>query len=176
MPDLTMQPQLETEWCWAAVAVSVHQFLDPASPIAWTQAALATKVVTLENPLMAGIDCSQTPDACNLPAKLDDALRIIGNLAAQGVLENEFLTFDNLTQFIDQAPPLPVCARIVWNSGGAHFIALDGYRVFSSGVQQVHVQDPLYGPSYQFFNANVGMDYSTSAGMGIWQDTYLVKQ
>src|SRR5271165_658420 len=147
---MQMQQQQEHNWCWAAVAVSIHQFLDPVAASTLTQAAIATPVLQKEQAISAEIDCSRTPDRCNLPAGLQDALSVAGNLSPTGVLQNEFLTFDNLKQWMDLN--LPVCARIVWFSGGAHFIALDGYRVFSSGAQLVHVQDPNYGPSFQFYD------------------------
>src|ERR1017187_4407865 len=140
MPDFMMQQQQETEWCWAAVAVSIHQFLDPASAGEWTQATLATAVLRQEEQIPPGVDCSLNPELCNLPANLDHALKIAVNLLVFD--PNHNLPFENLQQWIDRK--LPVCARIVWDDGGAHFIALDGYRVFSSGAQQVHVQDPLY--------------------------------
>ena len=167
MPAFTMEVQNESDWCWAAVAVSVHQFLNSTSPPV-SQAELATEVMQQQG--MAGIDCSQTPDVCNLPEGLDVALSIVRNLASRGVLQNTFLTFDSIKQWVDQG--FPVCARITWFSGGAHFIALDGYRIFSSGAQQVHVQDPLYGPSFQLYDDLV-FDYPPG---GNWQDTYLVKK
>jgi hypothetical protein len=164
----TMQPQEEHFWCWAAVAASIYQFLDPTSSANWTQGTLATPVLQQEGSIPARVDCSQTPDLCNFPAKLDDALAVAENL--KEVLPDEYLTFANLQQWVDNQ--LPVCARIVWFGGGAHFIALDGYRVFSLGAQQVHVQDPLYGPSFQFYDDLV----SQYPPGGNWQDTYLVKK
>ena len=169
MAQFTMQAQQETEWCWAAVAVSVHQFLDAAAAGAWTQATLATPVLNLEHAIPPGTVCSRNPDRCNLPARLDDALSVIGNLGPSGFLQDEHLTFESLQDWIDHQ--LPVCARIVWFQGGAHFIALDGYRILSSGAQQVHVQDPLYGPSLQLYNDLVS-DYPPG---GSWNDTYLLK-
>jgi hypothetical protein len=167
MPDFEMQKQNEHLWCWAAVAVSIHQFLDPASSIVWTQENLATQVLRNEGQISGAIDCSLNPDLCNFPARLDDALSVVGNLAPP--VEVGILSFTQLTQWIDRQ--LPVCARIVWYTGNAHFIALDGYRVFSSGAQQIHVQDPIYGPSYQFYE-DLCQDYPPG---GSWQDTYTVK-
>jgi hypothetical protein len=116
------------------------------------------------------VDCSSTPGLCNLTAGLDDALRINGNLRAGGFLLNSHLFFDTLKRWVDAN--LPVGARIVWWGGGAHFIVLDGYREFQSGERLVHVQDPLYGPSFQTYD-DLRMDYPPG---GDWQDTYLVKR
>jgi hypothetical protein len=170
MPDFMMQQQQEDEWCWAAVAVSIHQFLDPAKAGEWTQETLATAMLQKLGAIPPGIDCSERPDLCNMPAGLDTALSTAGNLSAPGCLQGKNLPFEILRVWIDDK--LPVCARIVWDDGGAHFIALDGYRVFSSGAQQVHVQDPLFGPSFQLYD-DLLSDYPPG---GSWQDTYLVKK
>jgi Papain-like cysteine protease AvrRpt2 len=164
-----MEIQEETNWCWAAVAVSVHNFLNSGNGN-WTQGQLATPVLQTENQIPAGVDCSQTPALCDLTAALDDALTITGNLRPGGCLQNQHLVFNSIKNWV--AAKLPVGARIVWWQGGAHFIVLDGYRELMSGAQQVHVQDPLYGPSFQNYDDLVA-DYPPG---GNWQDTYLVKK
>ena len=167
MPEFVMQYQQEDQWCWAAVAVSVHQFLDPATSGTWTQPTLATQVLHKNKLIPATVDCSKTPGQCNLPWRLDDALTAVGNL--QLPAEAGILSFEALTELIDKQ--LPVCARIVWYTGNGHFVALTGYRTFSSGAQQVYVQDPYYGPSYQLYEDLVA-DYPPG---GSWQDTYMVQ-
>jgi hypothetical protein len=168
-----MQTQDETDWCWAAVAVSINAYLDPpADPMGaptWTQPSLATEVLAQELQWNPAVDCSADPTlACDRPAGLDDALSITGNLMPGGYRSNCFLDFASLQAWMDQQ--LPVGARILWPGGGAHFVALSGYQVFASGEQKVVVQDPLYGPSIQ--------DYSSLRGQyiyyGSWNDTYLV--
>jgi hypothetical protein len=165
---MQMEQQQEPNWCWAAVAVSVHNFLNANAGM--TQGQVATPVLEKEQQIPAGVDCSQTPGLCNYSAGLDDALNVTGNLKSGGFLQNEYLLFDSIENWVNAQ--LPIGARIVWYGGGAHFIALDGYRVFNSGEQQVHVQDPLYGPSYQDYEDLVN-DYPPG---GNWQDTYLVSK
>jgi hypothetical protein len=165
-----MQAQQETDWCWAAVAVSMNAFLDPQPLNAtWTQPSLATKVLALEFQWNPPVDCSADPhQTCDKPAGLDDALGVTGNLRQAGAMFGQILDFASIQCWIDQQ--LPLGARIVWPEGGAHFIALSGYLVFASGEQKVVVQDPIYGPSVQ--------DYSSLRGQyiyhGSWNDTYLV--
>jgi hypothetical protein len=167
-----MQTQDETEWCWAAVAVSINAYLDPPAGDGgptWTQPSLATQVLAQELQWNPAVDCSADPsEECDRPAGLNDALSITGNLMPDGYRSNCFLDFASLQSWMDQQ--LPVGARILWPGGGAHFIALSGYQVFASGEQKVVVQDPLYGPSVQ--------DYSSLRGQyichGSWNDTYLV--
>jgi len=168
-----MQCQQESEWCWAAVAVSINAYLDPPAeteggPV-WTQPRLATQVLAQELQWNPAVDCSADPNlACDQPGGLDDALTITKNLMQGGFRSNSFLDFASLQSWMDQQ--LPVGARILWPAGGAHFIALSGYQVFATGEQKVVVEDPLYGPSLQ--------DYSSLRGQylyqGIWNDSYLV--
>jgi hypothetical protein len=176
--NFTMEPQEQFYWCWAAVAVSVHNFLDPAPPTAFdgalTQGALATEL--LEEQGYPSPDCTVTPGSpvCNQPEALDVALTITQNLRQNGAMFNQHLTFDSIQNWI--SAQLPVCARIVWfgKGAGAHFIALDGCKVMSSGLQLVHVQDPDTSNQNQYglwdYDALVE-DYGPG---GYWNDSYLV--
>jgi hypothetical protein len=166
MADFAMQVQQETEWCWAAVAVSISCYLDPSSQPAWTQATLATKVLQQEGKISAAVNCSENADPCNCPASLTDALTTTGNFSETIAAP---LSFANLKQQLDNG--MPVCAQIDWFDGGAHAIALDGYQIFASGAQTVVVQDPLNGPSIQFYDDLVD-DYLAD---GTWSNTSLVK-
>jgi hypothetical protein len=164
-----MEKQKHTNWCWAAVAVSMHRFLNPGQGN-WSQDSLATPVLRSENQIPAGVDCTATPLLCDITAGLDDALAITGDLRPNGFLENQHLTFDGIKKAV--TAKLPVGARITWYGGGAHFLAIDGYREFVSGPPMVHVLDPHDGPSYQYYDDLV-TDYPPG---GNWQDTYLVKK
>jgi hypothetical protein len=170
MADFTMQTQKEDKWCWAAVTVSINNFLDPQAVPAWTQATLATKVLGPppgEGKILATVDCSLTPDQCDFPAALTDALTATGNLSGDPLLGP--LPFASLTESIDDN--LPVCAQIDWFSGGAHAVALDGYRTYTSGAQAVLVQDPLYKSGFHFYDDLVN-NYPPG---GKWAATFLVK-
>jgi len=170
----TMQIQEETYWCWAAVAVSINAFLNPppATQLAtWTQPTLATQVLATQ--LYPPVDCANDPNQrCDRPARLDVALTITQNLRPSGALFGEHLTFESLQSWI--AAQLPVGARIQWCGGGAHFIALYGCKVSSSGRQFVYVLDPSptanASPGCWDYDALVE-DYEQA---GFWDDTYLV--
>jgi hypothetical protein len=171
-----MQKQWQINWCWAAVAVSVHDFLDPqpaAAPL-WTQPTLATALLNQVLP-GAGLNCSVFADAisttgCNQAEGLDVALTITGNLRKNGFLAGSYLAFDCLQSWVSVG--LPVCARIVWRSEGAHFIALDGCGVTASGQQVVHVQDPIPGVAPSFWYYEDLLDHYDE--IGYWDDSYLV--
>jgi hypothetical protein len=161
-----MQVQQEDEWCWAAVAVSISCYLDPDSEPAWTQATLATKVLQEEGKISAAVNCSENPDLCDCPASLTDALTATGNFSQTLAAP---LSFASLKQQIDNG--MPVCAQIDWFDGGAHAIALDGYRMYTSGAQAVLVQDPLNQSGFHFYDDLVN-DYPPG---GTWAATFLVK-
>jgi len=170
-----MEPQQETFWCWAAVAVSISRFLNPTNAaLGWTQKTLATKLMQqLGN---ATADCSADPGgrACNQPEPLNIALSITENLLLPGgAMFDQHLTFESLQKWF--TAQLPVAARIKWRGGGAHFIALDACKVTASGRQLVHVQDPnstaSSSPGFWDYDALVE-EYQEA---GFWNDTYLVK-
>src|ERR1700682_5031054 len=69
MPDeFIMQPQQESEWCWAAVSSSVERYFSPTSH--QTQCMIARGVLGI-----AGCCGDATP--CNQPARLQDALTLL---------------------------------------------------------------------------------------------------
>jgi hypothetical protein len=178
-----MQQQDEDDWCWAAVAVSVHAFLDPNGR-AWTQPTLATAVMQRQMPA-AGLNCSvpdqaASPRGCNQAEPLDLALSITRNL--NQYLPGTRLSFQQLLAFFGQH--LPVCVRIVWRGGGAHFVALGGGAVSASGRRLVFVYDPLPPlgtlPRVPAYTAPSICDYDALLDhyeiTGSWHDSYLVEQ
>jgi hypothetical protein len=169
-----MQTQQASNWCWAAVAVSVNNFF--GSPVAvlanpaWTQSKLANQQLGITS----APGCAQTPvpKPCNQPEGLDVALTITKNLMPDGAKFDQHLTFESIQKWV--AAQLPLGARITWYGGGAHFIALDGVKLMSSGERKVHVQDPSFSST-----SPPGLwDYDTLVEgyleEGYWSDTYLV--
>jgi len=168
------QKQKYSNWCWAAVAVSINDFLDPQTPPKWKQCTLATQLLENENPGRAvPTDCTEAPmpNRCNRPAALDAVLAITGNLSPLGPLFNQYLAFASIVDWVNAQ--LPIGARIVWNGGGAHFVCLFGYRTIGT-QQMVHVHDPLYHSGLHLYEVVVE-DYQQQVGGGRWQDTYPVQ-
>lgn len=169
-----MQTQQESFWCWAAVAVSVNDFLDPppatAGP-AWTQPTLATALFKQQG--VTSANCSDPgSDACNQPEALDAVLQITENLMPNGALASQHLTFECIQNWVNVQVPL--AARIKWRGDGAHFVVLDGCKVINTGQQMVHVQDPasttVTSPGFWDYDAFVE-NYEEA---GFWIDTYLL--
>ncbi len=169
-----MQAQEEGMWCWAAVAVSVNNFL--GTPNTWTQRKLVSQIL--------GRDCSADTNPaspCNSPFNLEGPLARVGNL-----FDPNGAQFDRIARFSDLQDywarfPLPVCLRIVWHdgSGQAHFIALTGATRLADGTQLLMVNDPAphgFGPAqwdYDQLRLNYGSPGSESIGQ--WNDTYFVQ-
>jgi hypothetical protein len=147
---MVMQQQHEDEWCWAAVAVSVDHYFDTAST--WTQESLA----------------SQIAGSGDVPEALQDALTAVSRL--NGNPETDSLQFDEVKTAIDAC--MPLCIRIGWSGGGAHFVALDGYGYSAANEELVHVKDPYFGDSTVLFNDFLN-DY---LGCGNWTATFPVKE
>jgi hypothetical protein len=164
-----MELQQQTNWCWAAVTAAIHNFRNPGDTR--TQGEVATPTLVKEHQIAQTVDCNKNPELCNFQAALDDALDLTKDLSRGGFLPNQFLDFESIQGFLDRDRPIAV--RIVWEGGGAHFVAVDGYFVYSSGQQCVHVEDPASGPNLYFYDDLV-QHYPPDNGH--WQDTYLVKR
>jgi hypothetical protein len=75
--------------------------------------------------------------------------------------------FQTVDREIDGKRPLGV--RVAWSGGGAHFVAIGGYRELPE--QYVHIEDPWYGPSDVAYNTLL----SGYQGSGSWTHTYWTK-
>jgi len=155
--SLSVPHQEQDNWCWAATSSGVSHFYDPASP--WTQCAIA-------NSDLARTDCcgSGASGPCNVYGFLDKALTTVGHFDHMAQVVADFQTVD---QEIDSRRPLGV--RVAWSGGGAHFVAIGGYRELPT--QYVHVEDPWYGPSDVAYTTVV----SGYQGTGSWTHTYWTK-
>ena len=128
---LNVQRQLQSNWCWSAVSVSVSIYYNPQS--AWTQCSL----VTAEFNTDCCIDGS-TSD-CNRSWYLDVALTKVG--CPNSWTANR-TPFPIVMKTINDNTPL--CARTQWSNGGGHFLSIIGY-VFSGQMQYLFLSDPFYG-------------------------------
>ena len=149
-----MQPQQQTQWCWAANSVSVNLYYNPAS--GQTQCAVA-------NIAMGQTTCCADGSTaqCNQPWFLDQALQIVGNLNAWSSGKALLVT---LKAEIDQCRPF--CLRIGWNGGGGHFVTVYGYS-----RRSLTIGDPFYGNSVVTYATFPG----SYQGGGTWTDNYTTK-
>jgi len=153
-----IQQQEQTEWCWAAVAVSVEKFFDKDSKL--KQCKVANKLFHKQNN-----ECCEDPDTYNDPEELEIALQKIHKW--RNTLSGP-LTFEQVQREIDNNRP--VCVGITWYSGGGHFVVVRGYRLLASGAQQLYVADPENPSNLVDFNEFTVAYY----GEGTWTETDFV--
>ena len=150
----TMQPQQQTQWCWAAVAVSVDLYYHTASR--WTQCKLA-------NAALGQTTCCANGSSlqCNQPWYLNKALQIVANLASSNAGKASLAAVQ-----AEVKSCRPLALRIGWDGGGGHFVAVYGY----SG-NNINIADPWYGNSIQ----SHALFPTAYQGGGTWTHNYYTK-
>jgi hypothetical protein len=150
-----MDPQTQTNWCWAANGESVGNFYWGAG--SYSQCEIA-------NVCQGATTCCTAPSGCNAYGYLDQALQAAKSLDNVMGATTGFAT---LQQRIDQNQP--VGTRIAWNGGGAHFMMVTGYN---NDGNKIIIQDPWFGTSTIAF-ASYPANYQ---GGGTWTHTYFTKK
>jgi Papain-like cysteine protease AvrRpt2 len=152
-----MQPQQQTNWCWAAVSTSVALYYDAAST--WTQCSVA-------NGELSRSDCcgSGAATACNVYGYLASALQRVGHLDHW---DGNAAVFQTVDDEVDAGRPIGI--RVAWSGGGAHFLAIIGY--LEDTQNYVAVDDPIYGKSDVTYDT-LKTSYQ---GSGTWTHTYYTK-
>jgi hypothetical protein len=128
------QGQLQTQWCWAAVATSTSLFFDATST--WTQCRVADAVLSVDG-------CCHNSAACNKPSSLAVALGRTGNQQAGSPIASP-IDAGRLRLEIDANRPVPIRVQ---NADGltAHFMVITGYAERLDGDIDLLIQDP-WGP------------------------------
>jgi hypothetical protein len=157
--SISVQHQLQTNWCWAACSTSASAFYDPAST--WGQCGIVNAELK-EN----GCCGSGSSPKCNVPWYLDRALKRTGNFARKS---DGPARWETVRAEIDANRPVGV--RIGWFGGGGHFVMITGYRA-AGGAREVDVQDPWTGTSH------IPMDILAKSykNRGKWTHTYLTSR
>jgi hypothetical protein len=150
-----MQPQQESEWCWAAVTSSIDQYFNAGS--AWSQCLLANNQLQQTSCCVNGASAQ-----CNCPWYLDRSLALVSRLRSY---VQAVAPFAGVQQEINQNDPLGV--RIGWSGGGGHFVVIYGYDD-STATAYVLVADPIWGISQIPYTTFV----SSYRGNGAWTDSY----
>ncbi len=153
------QTQVQDQWCWSAVTVSVSRHYDASS--SWTQCSLVNAELNQSNCCSDGANSN-----CNKPWVLDSPLSRTNNLDR---MEGSAASFSDVTAEVDQGRPLAV--RIGWFLGGGHFVVLHGYSDGDQG-SWVTVADPFYGPSTYVYD----VFRSTYRNTGSWTHSYFTQQ
>jgi hypothetical protein len=162
MPHATrfvQERQQETNWCWAAVAVSVAEC--NGSTQRWTQCTLAAAEFTRP--------CCLDPDRCNEPHSLAQSLTRTQNLQDNGH-KTTTLRIDTIDKELRKGRPIPI--RILRNDGTAHFMVISGYDLLADGRQLLTIQDPWFGRNQIRYDDLLRTN--TYRG-GRWSDSYLTE-
>ena len=148
------QAQLQTQWCWAAVASSVAGFYAPNVPPNpdFTQCKLACWSSLSDRCCSDG-----SLDVCNQPQ--------LQSLALQHVQHRHHssggrLSFAEICDEIDAGRPIAV--TVLWTLGGGHALVITGYATLSARPH-LQVQDPA--------GAVVALDDFPDAGSWNWTVT-----
>jgi hypothetical protein len=158
LAGFSVQTQLQSQWCWAAVSTSVAVFFGSTG---WSQCQVAADEL---NPLdCCGADAST---GCNIPWYLDTALQRVGHFGRMDASSEPFTVVQGE---INGGRPLG--CRIQWVGGGAHFVALGGWSSATDGTEYVDVYDPYYGFVQATYNSFVS-SYRTSGDD--WTHSYFV--
>jgi len=154
----SMQPQQQSNWCWAATATSVALFYQPAST--WTQCLVA-------NNQTGRSDCcgSGGPGPCNVDGYLNSALSAVGHLDQ---MVGGVATVPQIETEVTYARPLGI--RVAWSGGGAHFLCIMG-QYSAGGTDYVTVDDPIYGRS----NVSYAALQTAYQSIGTWTHTYYTR-
>jgi hypothetical protein len=156
--NVTIPPQGQLNWCWAAVTSGIFSYY--FGPAAISQCQVASRVLNRPG-------CCPSPETCNEQQRLEHALfsvRCTASPPQQGPLMPNVL-LNELNQ------RRPVCAHITWPLGGPqHFIALTGYQ--QAPTLMIAVQDPLRAPRMYPYQQLV-MNYENG---GRWDFTYFTSR
>jgi hypothetical protein len=150
-----MQPQQQSNWCWAAVSTSVAEYFDSGS--GWTQCLVA-------NGELGRSDCCGTGAGgpCNVYGFLDTSLSRVGHFDK---ITSGTATRAQVSGEITEGRPVGV--RTAWSGGGAHFLAIIGtlpnnfYAVDDSIYGKSDVSEATFKTAYQ--------------GSGSWTHTYYTR-
>ena len=147
--------QRRSNWCWAAVAVSVARFYDRRSTV--TQCEITNQVLGRDDCCVGGTG----PDQCNVQTTLSAGLgavgRDFGRQPADANLARRLL-----------ARQQPVGIFIQWSPTSGHFAALTGFIASPAGTEFV-VADPKYGNRLVL---EAELRNGRYRGSGRWTDLY----
>lgn len=124
--DFVIQPQEQSEWCWAAVAASIANFYAGNNQL---------KQCDVVNNALRRTDCCQdgSSDSCNQQVDVDSGLSRVGHLQRKQSGQPDFNTV-----VAEMNAGRPLAVRILWSEGGGHAIIVYGV----TDDRKVNIADP----------------------------------
>ncbi|MCW3465302.1 C39 family peptidase [Chitinophaga nivalis] len=128
---ITVQQQEQTNWCWIACSVSIHNFYSPGSAVTQCQtASFLLNLTCCVGPII--------PAGCNVPGLPSTCLQALRNLNKVKTINS--LTFPEIQTEIRAQRPLIVGYTNPGNQSG-HAIVLCGF----DNAGYVYIIDPTTG-------------------------------
>jgi hypothetical protein len=165
-----MPPQKQLNWCWAAVAAFVENVANgnqAATPCQMAHDNMGDHQ-TVPDATDRTADCCARPAPCDFDGVLDRVLK--KNQRLKGAVQSGRPPFSDIKRSIDDEK-MPVCVRIEWNAGGAHFVAIIGYSG-QPGSEFIDIKDPGIGSN--------SVPLATFPGQyqhgGVWAHTMFTKK
>jgi len=150
--NFSVQPQTQSNWCWAALSASVGNYYGTGS---WTQCAVA-------NAELGRNACCSQPGPCNVYGYLDSALR---TTRCYGGMREDRMQMPAIDNQLGMGRPVGL--RCAWYGGGAHFLT-----IYGSDGGYLLVADSIYGYSTRALNS-FPASYN---GGGHWTHTYFTRK
>ena len=149
--------QQQSNWCWCAVALGVHQHYQASDTT--TQCQAADRILQRDD----ACDTPANPQV-NVPYYLERALAAFGHLRGEALPQP--LTPPQIAQELGR--DAPIGTRIGWPGGGGHFVVIDG--LLDDGERtRVAIDDPLFGPTEMDLRSCLAAYH----GSGRWTHSYL---
>ena len=144
------------EWCWAACAQMMAYYFQNTP----------TEQCTFANSVFPGLDCCNSPDACNLEINLDQVTALFGSFGKTATYVEGQIGPDEIQAEI--AASRPVQVGFQWSTGDHHLVVIAGVSQDDRGLL-VYVNDP--DPQFAYgwvYYSNLQIAY----GLGSWQWTW----
>jgi ABC-type bacteriocin/lantibiotic exporter with double-glycine peptidase domain len=122
----TIQPQHQSEWCWAAVAASIANFYEGNNKL--KQCDIVNKMLILDTCCDDG-----SSDSCNQQFHLEPTLQRIRHLQRSQPGQPDFAAV-----VAEMTAGRPLAVRILWSEGGGHVVVVYGV----TDDRKVHIADP----------------------------------
>ncbi len=132
IPNLSVQRQEQSNWCWLACSASVHNYYDPQHPV--SQCGLASNAT--------GLQCCTSPvlPGCNIPGFPSGCLTYLGNRATSFPINQ--LSFPQVQTEVNNNRPI-VLGYTQEGKAVGHTVVICGYD--DNETANVYVIDPLSG-------------------------------
>lgn len=151
----------QTQWCWAAVAISIAR--EYHTPSSWRSQCQVVNDVLPGAPTC----CSQGDSAvCNVPSDLETPLT---NVEVDHASQPGSVSFGDVQTEINNWRLL--CVRLQWSNGGGHFVVVKGWLDDPLPMLTIEDPDPMEG-GYKVveFDALINGDYLSVPCT--WTDSY----